>query len=153
MNLALRSVLTIFVIAGAVSCPVPSGDLFAAESFPQTPKAFTSNRFRMELGEQPVFVHKFKDAHYAHFPYPGDGPHQVTITARRAFDTLELSPKSAGIESTLDTEDLTLQFEITKPGKWVVTMDGREHLFILAEAHLANPANSISVRDARAIWS
>ena len=147
MNLALRSVVTLFAITGAVSCTAPAGDLFAAESFPQTPKAFPSNRFRMDMNGQSLFVHKFKDAHYAHFPYPKGGPQQLTITAKRAYDTLELSPRSAGSEAVLDTGKRTLQFELTKPGKWVVTMDGREHLFILAEAPLEKPVKSVSVLD------
>jgi hypothetical protein len=134
------------IIASAVYL-LSAGCLLAAGGYPVTPKAVASDRFRLHIDEQPVFVHKFKDVHYAHFPYPATGASRIVVTARRAFDSLELSPKSAGVETVVNPGSLTLEFKLSQPGKWVVTMDGREHLFILAEKPTDVPARSINAVD------
>lgn len=117
----------------------------AAELYPVTPKAVASTRFRLQVGEQSVFVQKFKDIHYAQFPYSDTA--RITITARRAFESMELSPKSAALETVLNAGSRTLEFEITEPGKWVVTLDDDERFFLFAEAPVAKPDEMISVLD------
>jgi polygalacturonase len=58
---------------------------------------------------------------------------------------MELSPRSAEIETKLNTDSRTFGFEIAEPGKWVVTMDGHERLFLFAEGPLTKPTEIISV--------
>jgi hypothetical protein len=145
IDLAPKSALMMLMLIGTAVCFLSASGLYAAEAYPDTPNAVTSTRFQLEIDGQSVFVQKFKDFHYTHFPYPGPGAHQIKITPRRVFKTLELSPKAAGITTKIDSEDRTLQFEITRPGQWVVTMDGREHLFIFAEAAVVTPENATSV--------
>jgi hypothetical protein len=142
-----KSALSVFILAGSVLYLLSAGCLFASESFPLTPKAVTSTRFQLEVDGQSVFVQKFKDFHYAHFPFPDGNAHQVKITARRAFKTMELSPKAALVKTALDTEARTFQFELTRASHRVVTMDGREHLFIFADKPVPKPEKVTSVLD------
>jgi hypothetical protein len=143
----LKSAWTRLVVAGIALFGLSASSLQAAELYPVTPKAVESTRFRLDVDGQTVFVQKFRDIHYAHFPYPDSHASQVKVTARRAFKTMELSPKAAGIQTELDPGTRTLDFEIVEPGKWVVTMDGQEHLFIFAEEPIVNPAIGVNVLD------
>jgi len=144
-HLKIAWIILIWAGLSVFGPPASSGE--AGEIYPVTPKAVASNRFRLEVDGQSVFVHKFKDFHYAHFPFAGAGASRVTVTARRVFETMELSPRSAGIEGVTDTDSLTFRFDMPKAGHWVVTMDGRERLFIFAEVPVAKPADVISVLD------
>ena len=143
----LKSVLSRLILAGIGVFSLSAGSLDAAEPYPVTPKAVASTRFTLEVDGQSVFVHKFKDIHYAHFSYPGNNALRIDVTARRAFKTMELSPRSAGIETALDPASRTLRFEIVEAGYWVVTMDRSERLFIFVEPPETVPANGISVLD------
>ena len=143
----LKSVLTRLVLAGIGVFGLSAGSLDVAEPYPTSPKAVASTRFFLEVDGQSVFVQKFKDIHYAHFQSPDSDSARIKVTARRAFEIMELSPKSAGIQTELDPGSRTLDFEIPNAGKWVVTMDGDEHLFIFAEVPVVSPANGISVLD------
>lgn len=143
----LKSALARSILVAAAVYMLSAACLCAGENFLLTPKAVASDRFRLEVDGQSVFVQKFKDIHYAHFPYPGPGAALVEVSARRAFDTLELSPKSAGIQTRLDPDSLALSFKLQKAGNWVITMDDREHLFIFAEAPSEEPAKAVSVLD------
>ena len=126
---AIKSIGTILLLAFAVD-----GQLaWAAEMFPVTPKAFASNRFKLEVEGTPVFVHKYKDIHYAHFPYPDTGSARITVEARRPFKTAELSPKSANIPLQFNLKSETLEFLMEKAGKLVLTLDDKERLFLFSE--------------------
>ena len=43
----------------------------------ETPKAFGSNWFRLEVDGQPVVVQKYKDIHYVKYPYSGNRLSQI----------------------------------------------------------------------------
>lgn len=117
------------------------------EIFQLTPNAVESTRFRLKVDGQTVFVQKFKDIHYAHFPYPDPSPARITVTARRALESMELSPRSEALKTELDPASRNFNFDIPEPGKWVVTMDEDERLFIFAEAPERKPEEIISVLD------
>lgn len=119
----------------------------AVEPFAVTPKAVESTRFRVEVNDDSVFVQKFKDVHYAHLPDPGTDFAQIKVTARRALESMTVSPRSANIESVFDPKARTLRFRIANTGTWVVTMDGDERLFLFVEPHLARPSDEINVLD------
>ncbi len=146
-NSPLKSVVIKPLLACLILFGLSAGGSFAQDSFPVTPKATESNRFRLEVNGQPLFVHKFKDIHYAHFPYPDMDRIRIEVTTRRAFDTMEISPRSLGIAAIVDPTALTFNFDVNKPGKWVITMDGRDRLFIFAEEPKKGPENGVSVLD------
>lgn len=98
-----------------------------------TPKAFGSNRFKLEVDGTPIFVHKFKDIHYAHFPRPENPNAQITVQARRPFQTVEISPQAAQIILHSDLEAATTKFALPAAGKLVLTLDGKERLFLFME--------------------
>jgi hypothetical protein len=139
------------ILAMLAVLTMAAGTLRAAERYALTPQAVPSNRFRLDVDGQSVFVHKYKDFHYAHFPLAGTADSVVTVTARRAFQTMELGPKSAGVEGVTDRNALSFRFGMPGAGHWVVTMDGRERLFIFAEAPAETPAGeagpAVSVLD------
>jgi hypothetical protein len=135
------------ILATLAVMAMAADTLCAAERFTLTPQAVPSNRFRLDVDGQAVFVHKYKDFHYAHFPVAGAGVSAATVTARRVFESMELSPRSAAIRGVTDREALTFRFGLPQAGHWVVTMDGRERLFIFAEAPAGSPAGAISVLD------
>ena len=134
-------------LTGLTVLGLPASLSDAAETYPVTPKAVASTRFVLEVDGQSVFVQKFRDVHYAQFPFPGADAARLTVTARRAFASMELSPKSAGISTELDPGTRTFRFELGGPGHRVVTMDGEERLFIFAESPLPEPSTAISVLD------
>jgi hypothetical protein len=135
------------VLGGLGVLVLSASSLDVAESYPVSPKAVPSTRFILEVDGQRIFVHKFKDIHYAHLPYPNSDTAKIKVTARRVFKTMELSPRSAGIETVLDPGLRTFGFDIVQAGYWVVTMDGDERLFIFAEPPETEPAKGISVLD------
>jgi hypothetical protein len=112
---------------------LPFNTLYGIQQFPATPKAFGSTRFRLEVNGEPVFVHKFKDVHYAHFPFQGVEETEIRITPRVPFETLRISPKSHGINMINETGGGSGVFRMREPGKLVVTLDERERLFLFAE--------------------
>ena len=83
----------------------------------------------------------------AHFPLPLADSTRIEITAKRFFEAIELGPRSTGISPVIDKGKRRLRFDVRQAGKWVVSMDGSEHLFILAEAPSTVPSDSISVLD------
>ena len=135
------------ILAGLGLLNLSSAAVDTREVSQLTPKAVESTRFRLKVNGQTVFVQKFKDIHYARFPYPEAETAGLKVTARRAFGTMELSPKSDAIKTTLDLASRTFDFDITEPGKWVITMDGNERLFVFAEPPEKKPDGIISVLD------
>lgn len=126
----LRTTLSRLVLALVL---IPAVKVSAIEPYPVTPKAFGSNRFELEVEGTPVFVHKFKDIHYAHFPRPESPNAKVTVQARRPFQTADISPKTAQIALHPDLEAATIKFALPAAGKLVLTLDGKERLFLFPE--------------------
>jgi hypothetical protein len=112
---------------------IPAVEVSAIDPYPVTPKAFGSNRFELEVDGTPVFVHKFKDIHYAHFPRPETPNAQITVQARRPFQTVEISPKTSQIPLHTDLEAATTKFALPAAGKLVLTLDSKERLFLFPE--------------------
>lgn len=104
-----------------------------AEPFPITPKAFKSNRFELEVEGASVFVHKFKDIHYAHFPHSDIGSTRIKIEVRRPFNAIRASPAAANVPLETDLESQTVELSMKQAGKLVLTLDEKERLFLFSE--------------------
>ena len=142
-----RSICNRLIVLTLSMSVLAVGSANAATSDAVAPKSVESTRFRLEVDGVPFFVQKFKDVHYAHLPYAAADGVDVVVTSRRALDRMEVSPKAANIASDFDPDTRTLQFRIPSAGAWVVTMDGRERLFLFADAPARSPSDGISVLD------
>lgn len=106
----------------------------AIETYPITPKAFSSNRFELNVDGAPLLVQKFKDIHYAHFPHSGEESVSIVVEIRRPFMSAEIGPKLFEIPLEVNPDTKTLKFELKKAGNYVLTLDNKERLFVFAEA-------------------
>ncbi|MEM9158115.1 MAG: glycosyl hydrolase family 28 protein [Verrucomicrobiota bacterium] len=123
----------------------------AIEAFPETPKAFGSNRFELEIEGKPVFVQKFKDVHYAHFPLSPGQEARIEVIPRVSLKSLRVSPKAKGIEVRMSGDGKSGSFSM-KAGYLVVTLNEKERLFLFGDeaqnsGALVRPEKYIDVLD------
>ena len=116
-------------------------------NYPITPKAFSSNRFEMEINGEPTFVYKFKDIHYAQFPHLVNSKIHIHLEIRRPFHSVEVGPRSVGIDPVVNVDSQEIDFKLELPQKVVVTLDGKERLFIFPEQEEDSHPRGINILD------
>lgn len=115
--LTLTMSLWTSVRAGVVTYPTPEG-------------ASQGDDFQVRVDGQSQFVHDSQIAAFTAFSFSGKV--QVAITPRKAFDRVDIRPKSRNI--TFTVEDGTIHFELDRPCQLSVELDGdiERPLFLFA---------------------
>jgi polygalacturonase len=117
--------LLLLVMAAAYA---KAGDGFV--TYPKEEGTTTSKVFSVKVNGADVFVQSFKDIHYLRFAH--NKKLTIEVTCSENIESVEISP---GKHITgKQTNGNTIVFGLDKPGYHVLTLNGRERLFILTDA-------------------
>lgn len=97
--------------------------------YPMEEGAIKSRVFSVKANGTAVFVQSFKDIHYLRFAH--NKKVTIEVTCSDNIESLEVSPVKN--ITGKQTKGNTLVFGLDKPGYHVLTLNGRERLFILTD--------------------
>ncbi|NMA75259.1 MAG: glycoside hydrolase [Bacteroidales bacterium] len=97
--------------------------------------AVKSDIFELSVGNQKVFVEKFKDISYAHIELSQS--ENVTLTFNNTINDYIISPLNRNIQGNVNGN--SINFSLPGAGYYIVTVNEDEKLFILANSPLLSP--------------
>lgn len=88
-----------------------------------------TDRYSVSIGGIDLPVEAYKDIFYVNFTLEGSAP--VSITSAEPITACEVSPAARGIETSI--EGTKAHFTLPEAGWWVVRLNDKERLFLLAD--------------------
>ncbi len=126
----------VLVTAGIVAIPSLNAiaDTGPPATFRTPPGATRSHVFKVKVFGNPVFVQKYKDIHYGHFPI--SGATSIEIQIDQLVENVAVSPEYLDLDWHSDGK--SVRFTLSRPRKLVVYINELDRLFLFADA----PADS-----------
>lgn len=122
--------------AWLLAAPACTGAKVMPTSATQPEHHTVTDRYRVTVGGVDLPVEAYKDIYYVNFALDGSAP--VLIESAEPLTGCEVSPAARGIAASV--EGVEARFTLPGAGWWVVRLNDRDRLFLLADEPEKAPA-------------
>lgn len=131
----MKIFFSILLLAGLCK-QMYAGSIDPVAMYPPTTDAIKSERYQLKVNNKEAFVealNKFDvPIHYTHFAIDGKSKVTIEIDAKEKIASYSISPLSKNIKGIVAGQHL--QFTISKPQYLVITINGKQDLFVLIDS-------------------